>query len=56
MICPECKSKLKKVLVSVEDAKSKVISYQCSKCDYFKFDRKTGMEVLKELRRCKNEE
>ena len=48
--CPNCSSKLKKVKVEIEDAKNKVISYQCSKCDYFSFEPKTTLKVINELK------
>jgi len=38
IICPKCKSRLKKVEVKVHGAKEKVVSYQCPKCDYFEFE------------------
>ena len=50
MICPECNSNLKKVEVSVQDAKSKVISYQCPKCNYFEFEPGSSKKVVEELR------
>lgn len=50
MTCPKCKSKLRKVLVSVHGAKKKVASYQCPKCDYFEFEPKSSREVVEELR------
>ncbi|MBI2110565.1 zf-TFIIB domain-containing protein [Candidatus Woesearchaeota archaeon] len=49
MKCPKCNSKLKEVEVNVFGAKNKVISYQCSKCDYFEFDPKTSKKVVEEL-------
>lgn len=50
MICPKCKSKLKKVQVDVEDAETKAISYQCSNCDYFSFEPKSSIKVLREIK------
>ena len=50
MKCPKCESKMKFVEVNIEGAKNKVLSYQCSKCDYFEFDTQTGSKVLEELR------
>ncbi|HLC63447.1 MAG TPA: hypothetical protein VJJ21_03945 [Candidatus Nanoarchaeia archaeon] len=49
MRCPECKSNLKKVEVSVHGAKSKATSYQCSKCDYFEFEPLSSRKVVEEL-------
>ncbi|NQV08295.1 hypothetical protein HQ529_00415 [Candidatus Woesearchaeota archaeon] len=48
--CPKCDSVLRKVEVSVEGAKSKVLSYQCRKCDYFEFGSKSSKKVVEELR------
>ncbi len=50
MICPNCSSKLKKIKVSVEDAKTKAVSYQCTNCDYFTFDPKSAVEVVREIK------
>ena len=51
MICPKCHSNLKKIKVDVEDAKTKAISYQCPKCDYFTFEpkSKTHDPVFREI-------
>ena len=48
--CPKCNSELKKVNVGVHGAKSKVISYQCPKCDYFEFEPQSSKKVVEELR------
>ncbi len=50
MKCPKCKSNLRKVQVSVAGAKSKAVSYQCPKCDYFEFEQSSSGKVLEELR------
>lgn len=50
MICPNGKSKLKKVKVEIEDAKTKAISYQCLNCDYFSFEPKSSIQVLREIK------
>lgn len=50
MICPKCNSKLKKVEVDIEDAKTKAISYQCSNCNYFTFEPKSAIEVIREIK------
>lgn len=50
MICPNCQSKLKKVKVDIEDAKTKAISYQCPKCDYFTFEPKSAVEIVREIK------
>lgn len=49
MKCKECDKKMKKILVDVEGARSKVISYQCS-CGYFEFDKKSGNKVIEEIK------
>jgi len=50
MKCPKCGSVLEKVNVEVEDAESKVLSYQCPKCDYFSFDKKSAKKVIDEIK------
>lgn len=50
MICPNCKSKLKKVKVDMEDAKTKTISYQCPHCDYYIFGSRSSIQVLREIK------
>lgn len=51
MKCPECRNELKRVLVSVDGATKKAVSYQCDNCDYFTFDKKSAKEVVLELRK-----
>ena len=48
--CPRCNAKLKKVKVEVEDATTKAISYQCPTCDYFTFEPKSAVEVVREIK------
>ncbi len=50
MKCPKCASALRKVDVKVAGAKSKAVSYQCQKCDYFEFEPLSSMKVVEELR------
>jgi len=50
MRCPKCNRELKKIKVSTEGAKSKVLSYQCPKCDYFEFDQESAKKVVEELK------
>lgn len=50
MKCPKCKSKLRRVKVSIEGAKTKILSNQCPKCIYFNFEEKNQDKVLKELK------
>lgn len=49
--CPKCASALRKAEVKVAGAKSKAMSYQCPKCDYFKFEPLSSLKVVKELRK-----
>ena len=49
-LCPNCKTKLKKILVKVAGAKTKAVSYQCSKCKYFEFEPESSKKVITELR------
>lgn len=51
MKCPKCKKELEKIDIEVEDAKSKVKSWQCpdDDCTYIKFDQKTANKVIKEI-------
>tara|TARA_Y100000310_G_scaffold268673_1_gene281383 strand:- start:4149 stop:4469 length:321 start_codon:yes stop_codon:yes gene_type:complete len=48
--CPNCNLKLRKVSVKVAGAKSKAVSFQCKKCDYFEFEQDSSQQVLEELR------
>ena len=50
MKCPKCSSKLKKVKVDIEEAETKAISYQCPNCDYFTFEPKSSIQVLREIK------
>lgn len=50
MKCPECSSLLKKVNVDIEDVSKPVVSYQCPKCDYFLFDKKSMKQAIGEVR------
>lgn len=50
MICPKCSSKLKKVMVNIEDAKTKAVSYQCPNCDYFTFEPKSSVQIVREIK------
>ncbi len=49
MKCPECSRELKEVKVAVEGTENRVISYQCPKCNYFEFDKKSGEEIISEI-------
>lgn len=48
--CPECKKMMRKVDVSVARARQKVVSYQCTNCDYFEFEKKSAEKVIRELK------
>src|SRR3989344_7010580 len=50
MNCPKCNHKLKKIKVNIEDANTKAISYQCSNCDYFTFEPKSAVQVVREIK------
>jgi hypothetical protein len=50
MNCPLCNGKVKKVQVAVYGAKTKAVSYQCTKCDYVLFEPASTRQVLEELR------
>lgn len=50
MECPNCKSKLREVKISIHGAESKAISYQCPKCDYFEVEQKSAIKLVDELR------
>jgi len=50
MKCQKCGSELKKVNVEVEDAETKVLSYQCNKCGYISFDKKSARKAVEEIR------
>ncbi|MFH1751561.1 MAG: hypothetical protein ABH821_01320 [archaeon] len=50
MKCPKCNSSLKKVFVSVHGAENKIVSYQCSSCDYFGFEPESSKRVINELK------
>ncbi len=50
MKCPNCKLELKKVRVKIEDAETKVISYQCPTCEYFSFEPESVLKIIKEIK------
>ena len=41
---------MKKVVVNIEDAKTKAISYQCPNCDYFTFEPKSSVQIVREIK------
>ena len=50
MRCQNCNANLREVKVNVHGAKSKALSYQCTKCDYFEFEPMSSKKVVEELR------
>ena len=50
MKCPKCDSQMKQAKVSIQDAKSPVLSYQCSKCGYFDFEKKSIKKAIDEIK------
>ncbi len=50
MKCPKCNGKLRKVEVKVAGASSPAQSLQCTKCDYFEFEKLSSQKTLAELR------
>ena len=50
MKCPKCNSKLNIVEVSIEGTKNKVLSNQCSNCDFFEFGKESASKVLDKLK------
>ena len=50
MKCPQCNSGMRTVRVRIQDASSPVTSYQCSKCGFFDFERKSVGRVIDEIK------
>lgn len=50
MRCPKCDTKLKEVKVRIQDADSPVTSYQCGKCGYFDFEKKSISKAISEIK------
>ena len=50
MKCPNCKSEMKKVNVSIEDTTKEIVSFQCPKCDYVEFEQESANKVILELK------
>ena len=48
--CPKCGNKMKKIPVRIEDANSPVVSYQCGKCGYFDFEKKSIKNAIAEIK------
>ncbi|MGV8162251.1 MAG: hypothetical protein ACP5N2_02865 [Candidatus Nanoarchaeia archaeon] len=49
MKCPNCKSELRKVFVTISGVKNKAISNQCPNCDYYEFENESSKKVVEEL-------
>jgi len=49
LVCPKCKSSMKKVHVNISGVKNKALSYQCTKCDYFEFEHASSKKIIEEL-------
>ena len=50
MNCPKFRSGLRKITVKVWRAKSRVLSYQCPKCDYHEYDQISAKKVIQEIK------
>ena len=50
MKCPQCKNELKEIIVNIQDTDSPVKSYQCTKCGYFDFEKKSINRAIKEIK------
>lgn len=48
--CPECGAILKRVMVKVQGALTRAVSYQCLNCDYFEFEPISSQKVIEELK------
>ena len=49
MKCLNCNSIMEKVIVRIENARNKALSYQCGKCGYFDFEKNSIDKIIKEL-------
>jgi hypothetical protein len=50
MNCPKCNAQMKQVKVKIQDAKNLVLSYQCAKCSYFDFEKKSIKKAINEIK------
>ncbi len=50
MKCSNCNFNMKKVLVRIEGARNKVLSYQCNKCGYFDFEKRSAQKTIHEIK------
>ena len=50
MKCPKCNVNLTEVFVSVHGSVNKVLSFQCSQCDYFEFEKSSSKLCVDSLR------
>jgi predicted nucleic-acid-binding Zn-ribbon protein len=49
--CPKCGSKMRQIVVEIEEADSPVKSNQCGKCGYFDFEKKSVEKAIGEIRK-----
>ncbi len=50
MKCPKCNKSMKKIKVTIQDAKSPVTSFQCGSCGYFDFEEKSIHKAINEIK------
>jgi len=50
MKCPKCNALMKEVKIKIQDADSPVISFQCSKCGYFDFEKASINRAINEIK------
>jgi len=50
MNCPKCSARMRKIKVKIQDAESPVTSYQCGKCGYFDFEKKSINKAISEIK------
>ena len=50
MKCPKCEKNLRKIIVKVEGAEQKAVSFQCAGCEYVEFDPKSSAKIVQELK------
>lgn len=47
--CLNCRSEMQKIEVSIDEVTQKVISFQCSRCDYVEFEQESVNRAILEL-------
>ncbi len=50
MKCTECNNLMKEIKVKIQDADTKVNSYQCGKCGHFDFEEKSINKAIQEIK------